>query len=30
MTADESMNIFPPYFSLRWFFKDFDDKDPMK
>lgn len=30
MTADESMNIFPPYFSLRWFFKDLDDKDPMK
>jgi len=30
MTADQSMAIFPPYFSLRWYFKDFDDKDPMK
>ncbi len=30
MTADESLMIFPPYFSLRWFFKDFADPDPMK
>lgn len=22
MTADESLSIFPPYFSMRWFFKD--------
>ena len=27
MTADESMAIFPPYFSLRWFFKDGGEDD---
>ena len=26
LKMDKSMNIFPPYFSMRWYFKDTDQR----